>query len=69
MHPITDTLIRQATDVIFDNWYGAGENKMSISLPNNKTEKKARYRMLIKQGSLTIQQAKQEYRRYLSWLK
>ena len=42
---------------------------MSIGLPNNKAEKKARYKMLVKQGSLSIQQAKQEYKRYLAWLK
>ena len=44
-------------------------NIMSISLPTSKAEKKARYRMLIRQGSLTIQQANKEYRRYLTWLK
>jgi len=38
---------------------------MSISLPNNKTEKLARYNMLVKQGSITIEQAKQAYRDYL----
>jgi len=42
---------------------------MSISLPNNKAEKKARYKLLVKQHNMTIQQARQEYRRYLSWLK
>jgi len=42
---------------------------MSIGLPNNKTEKKARYEMLVKQGSMTIQQAKQAYRDYLERLK
>jgi len=42
---------------------------MSISLPNNKAEKKARYKLLVKQNNMTIQQARQEYRRYLSWLK
>lgn len=42
---------------------------MSISLPNNKAEKLARYKMLVKQGSMTIKQARREYRRYLSWLK
>ena len=40
-----------------------------ISLPLNNRDKKARYRMLVKQDSLSIQQAKQEYRRYLKWLK
>lgn len=42
---------------------------MSISLPNNKAEKKARYRMLVKQGSLSLQQAKQAYHDYLARLK
>lgn len=42
---------------------------MSISLPNNKHEKLARYNMLVRQGSITIQQAKQLYRDYLNRLK
>lgn len=42
---------------------------MSISLPTDKTEKWARYLMLVKQGSLTIQQARHEYKRYMRWLK
>ncbi len=41
---------------------------MSISLPNSKAEKLARYNMLVKQGSLTIEQAKQAYRDYLARL-
>jgi hypothetical protein len=42
---------------------------MSISLPNNRAEKKTRYRMLVRQGSLTVAQARQAYRDYLSRLK
>jgi len=42
---------------------------MSIKLPNNKAEKLARYNMLVKQGSVTIEQAKQAYRDYLAKLK
>ena len=38
---------------------------MSISLPSNKYEKLARYNLLARQGIITIQQAKREYRRYL----
>ena len=37
---------------------------MSISLPNNKEEKKARLSKLVKQGSLTQQQANQAYEDY-----
>lgn len=42
---------------------------MSIALPNNKAEKKARYRLLMQQGSLTVAQARQAYRDYLKRLK
>jgi len=38
---------------------------MSILLPNNRYEKLARYNMLVKQGSITIKQAKQLYCDYL----
>ena len=40
-----------------------------IALPLNNRDKKARYRMLVKQGSLSIQQARQAYRDYLGRLK
>ena len=42
---------------------------MFMGLPNNKLQKKIRYWLLVYQGSITLKQAKQEYRRYLSWLK
>lgn len=68
MYPLTEKLIEQAVSAILYKRYGRG-NKMSISMPTNKTEKKTRYRMLVKQGSLTIKQARKEYRRYLHWSK
>jgi len=37
---------------------------MSIKLPDNKIEKLARLNMLVKQDSLTIEQAKTEYKNY-----
>ena len=42
---------------------------MSISLPNNKQEKKARYEMLVKQGVISNAQAVMMYRPYLHHLK
>ena len=42
---------------------------MSVSLPNNKQEKRARYKMLVKQGSITQQEANQMYREYLRLFK
>lgn len=38
---------------------------MSIALPNNKKEKWERYLMLVKQGSMSLADAKTEYKRYL----
>ena len=38
---------------------------MSIRLPSNKYEKCARYNMLVKQGSMSIEQAKESYRDFL----
>ena len=66
MHLITDMLIREAVNVILTHKYG---REMSISLPENKADKKARYRMLVKQGSLSLEQARQAYRDYLERLK
>jgi len=37
---------------------------MSISLPNNKEEKRARYDMLVKQGSMSRKQADKAYQQY-----
>lgn len=42
---------------------------MSVSLPTNRLQKKIRYWLLVKQGSLTMQQARKEYKRYLRWSK
>lgn len=42
---------------------------MSISLPENKQEKRARYKMLVAQGSITQQQANQMWRDYLRLFK
>jgi len=41
---------------------------MSISLPTNKAEKWARYEMLVKQGSISKEQAYTYYLDYLSRL-
>ena len=41
-------------------------SKMSISLPTNKAEKWARYKMLIKQGSMSWQEAVRAYKYYLT---
>lgn len=41
---------------------------MSIGLPNNKSEKWSRYEMLVKQGSISKEQAYTYYLDYLSRL-
>lgn len=64
MHLITDILIRQATDAIFNNWYGRGGNRMSIALPTSKEEKRKRLIMLVRQGSITIRQSQEIYADY-----
>ena len=38
---------------------------MSVSLPTNKEEKRARYEMLVKQGVISNAQAVMMYRQYL----
>lgn len=38
---------------------------MSIKLPDNRTEKKARYKMLVEQGSMTLKKAQDAYAAYL----
>jgi len=38
---------------------------MSIALPDNKTERWERYLMLVRQGSMSLAEAKREYKRYL----
>ena len=42
---------------------------MSIALPNNKKEKRARYWMLWRQGSISWRTAIREYRRYCRMFK
>jgi len=37
---------------------------MSISLPNNKQDKRARYNMLVKQGSMSRKDADRAYKQY-----
>ena len=49
--------------------YGERGDTMSVSLPNNKLQKKIRYWQLVSQSSLTLAQAKQAYRDYLKRLK
>lgn len=37
---------------------------MSTKLPNNKQDKRARYDMLVKQGSMSCEQADRAYKQY-----